>query len=313
MKKHIILFITLITVLITTANLYATTQIKAGDLLKIYIIDKNGVDLLAGAYARNGATNIDPHDVLVSVDGRIYLPHIGAFNVMDQSPNQVEKIIKTKLKWIMNLKEVAVLISSPKMNRVYIMGEVNNPGLYRVDRTRPFEMKLINIISAAGGFTDRANREEIVIESIDGARTTMNLLEMTNQKSTIGNINIKDKDTILVTQSLSRVYVIGEVVRPGGLPFINGASYADYIAESGGMRNAAEPGNIGIIRKNINGKNIIYKVSMGGDFVTNGQKNLSIIPGDIIYIPRSFFADWKDIGNVLGMARDSIYIYDTLN
>lgn len=312
MKKYKF-FLFIITILIILASyLSASPLIKEGDLLKIYIIDKNGVDLLAGTYSGNGVTNIDPHDVLVSVDGRIYLPHIGAFNVANKEPQQIERLITTRLKWVMSLKEVAVLIGSPKMNRIYVMGEVNQPGLYRIDRTKPFEMKLINIISQAGGFTDRANQEEIVVESINSQRTTVNLLDMTNNKSTMGNISIKDQDTILVTQSLSRVYVIGEVVRPGGFSFISGASFADYIAEAGGMSNSASPGNIGIVRKNVGGKNIVYNVSLGGDFVSNAQKNISILPGDIIYIPRSFFADWKDIGSVLGIARDSIYIYDTL-
>ncbi|HAR63583.1 MAG: hypothetical protein DKM50_07745 [Candidatus Margulisiibacteriota bacterium] len=313
MKKVLIMFAIILSYMLPAA--YAEVLIEKGDTLKVYVFDRRGTDLVLGSFSPNGMAQQlgeeDPHQVNVSSEGKIFIPNIGVLSVSDKSTTEVEKMIIQGLSSSIQLQQVAVLLMTPKFNRVYVLGEVANPGMYKYDQTKPYEGKLMSLISSAGGFTDRANKDAVSIIKENGSMVTINLMQMVRKNSIRENVVLEDKDTIMIGQCISRVYVIGEVRTPGGYQFLEGATFADYIAEAGGINNTAAMDNIGIVRKNKD-RNEVFKVALDGTFSTNGQKNTAVYPGDTIYVPKHFFADWKDLGSVLGMARDSIYVYDTV-
>lgn len=308
-KFKLILFFTYILSLLGPWVL-ASTPIDNGDILQVYITDRNGSDLLVGTFTGTPTTGTDPHQFRVSNEGRIHLPNIGTLKVAGYKPTEVENKIKRNIGRYIKLKDVAVLNVTPKFNRIYVLGEVTMAGMYKVDANKPHESRLMNVINMAGGFTERSNQKSITIIKPDGSQTEVNLYNMLKNKSTSENIKLQDKDTVMVSQSFSRVYVLGEINRPGGYAYIEGATFEDYIAEAGGAKTSAAFDNIGIIQKD-NGKNKIYKVSLSDNIIYRGEKKIQIKPGNVIYLPRSIFADWKDIATVLGMARDTLYIYDT--
>lgn len=309
MQKFKLLIILILIYALTPCTLISS-PIENGDILQVYVTDRNGSDLLVGTFTGTTTTGIDPHQFRVSNEGRIHLPNIGTLQAAGFEPEEVEKQIIRRIGRYIKLKDVAVLNVTPKFNRIYVLGEVNLAGMYKVDATKPHESKLMNVINMAGGFTDKSDQKRITIIRQDGTRTEVNLYNMLKNKSTSENLTLNDKDTVMVSQSLSRVYVLGEVTRPGGYAYIEGASFEDYIAEAGGANTSAAYDNIGIVKKGEK-KNKIYKVHLSDNIVYNGEKKIPIEPGNIIYVPRSFFADWKDLGVVLGMARDTLYIYDT--
>lgn len=285
--------------------------IESGDTIHLYMTDINNSDLVAGTMTKALGFNKDPHEIIVSQEGRINVPILGPIYVVGKTPVKVEQEIAKKLYRQIKLKRVAVLLISKKVNDIYVLGEVNQPGLIKIEKNKQFEMKLMNLISKAGGFTDRANKREVIIVKPDNNKITVNLEDIVFNKTSTPNLLISDKDTIIIPQSTERIYVLGEVRAPGGYSFINGAGFADYVAEAGGFNKEGDLESIGIIKQK-GDKTHVYKVSMNkSQYITEAQKQLNLEPGDTIYIPRHFWADWKDIGTVLGIARDSIYIYDT--
>jgi len=310
MKK---VFFTIILLFFSSFLVHADVKIEKNDTLKIYIIDYQGIDIILGSFTSLSAAaqSNDPHLFKVSLEGRIFIPNIGAIIVEGKTTSEIEQIIKTKFTSTTSLKEVAVLMMTEKTNQIYVLGEVLHPGMYRTDQTKPYENKLMNLINMAGGFTDRAGKDDIRIMKENGQVVSVNIFEMINHNALKENINLDDKDTIIVGQGVSRVYVIGEVKQAGPISYLMNASYTDYIAEAGGLNNTAEKNNIGIIRRTKD-KNMIYRVSMDESYLLNNKDQITLLPGDIIYVARSFMADWKDLSSILGIARDSIYIYDTI-
>lgn len=290
----------------------SAVPLSKNDKIRIYIIDTKGTDLIRGTFGQENvirSADQDPHDFLVSLEGKIYVPYVGAISVDGLTSVQVEKIIWERLSPKRPLQDVSVLCMTPKYNVIYINGEVSQPGMYKLDLTKPDENRLLSVISSAGGFTPRADKENIAIIHNNGGVVTVNLTTMVTDLNVGQNLPLHDKDTVIVPQSLGKVYVLGEITTPGGYPFITGATMLDYLSEAGGLKTSAAFDNIGIVRKS-GDRYTVYKNSVNGDMTMHLPAKFTLQTGDIIYAAKSFFADWKDIAVFLGAARDYTTVYD---
>ena len=97
---------------------------------------------------------------------------------------------------------------------------------------------------------------------------------------------VRDPDaTVIVKEIHSRkVYVIGEVARPGSFPLGSEMTVLQALGEAGGFLEGAKKGDVVIVR-NENGKEHRYKFNYN-DFVKgkNIQQNIRLLPGDTILI-----------------------------
>jgi polysaccharide export outer membrane protein len=91
--------------------------------------------------------------------------------------------------------------------------------------------------------------------------------------------------TVIVKEIRSRkVYVIGEVSKPGTFQLASEMNVIQIIAEAGGFLESANKGNVIVVR-NENGKERRYKVNYN-DVVRgkNVGQNIRLLPGDTILI-----------------------------
>ncbi|PYR22954.1 MAG: hypothetical protein DMF94_02910 [Acidobacteria bacterium] len=91
--------------------------------------------------------------------------------------------------------------------------------------------------------------------------------------------------TVIVKEVRSRkVYVIGEVVKPGTFPLASEMNVLQVIAEAGGFLEGANKGDVTIVR-NENGQERRYKFNYN-DVVRgkNVRQNIRLLPGDTILI-----------------------------
>ena len=292
--------------------LWANQVIEVGDTLSFHAVDDKQADLILGTVAQvvsyEGA---DPHDKVVSNSGEIYLVNIGIFKVAGKTTEKVEAMLLKKFKRYNKKVKVSVLLKTIKNNRVYVLGEVLKPGLYEIPRHDKIKNRLMNVVNLAGGFQDQADLRNIVIMRDDEVTHIANLYQLMNDNDLKQNFALQDADTILVKRSFVSVYVLGQVNKPGSFPYIQKANFMDYLSEAGGYNEKADAGNVGIVRRK-GDKVEIYKIRADLFNMDNKALQANIKAGDIIYVPKHFFADWKDIGTILGLTRDSIYIYDTL-
>ena len=91
--------------------------------------------------------------------------------------------------------------------------------------------------------------------------------------------------TVMVKEIRSRrVYVIGEVAKPGGFPLANGMNVLQAIAEAGGFLEHADKGDVVIVRQE-NGREHRFKFNYGE--VVRGKntaQNIKLLPGDTILV-----------------------------
>jgi polysaccharide biosynthesis/export protein len=97
---------------------------------------------------------------------------------------------------------------------------------------------------------------------------------------------------VIVTQPVgasSQVQVIGQVTKPGSLPYRAGMKVLDAVLAVGGLTNFASGNRAKLVRKS-NGKEQQIKVKLDA-LVNKGDmsQNLDLQPGDVLVVPESLF------------------------
>jgi polysaccharide export outer membrane protein len=135
--------------------------------------------------------------VPVRIDGKISLPLMDEIQAAGLTPLQLKELLTQKLKEFVENPSVTVIVMEANSFQVYISGEINKPGAYRLKT----ETSLLQFIPLAGGFTQWANQKKIlIIRKEDGKekRFTVNYKKIVKGEDPKSNIILKAGDTIIV-------------------------------------------------------------------------------------------------------------------
>ncbi len=190
--------------------------------------------------------------VRVSEDGSITLPLLGKVAVQGLTKEELEKKLVTLLeeKWL-NKARVTIFIKEYQSQRVSVIGAVGKPGMYEIIG----RVSLLEMISQAGGLTDRASSELYVLrEGADGTQTRLaidlNDLIINNNQSL--NIPLRPRDVVNIPiDEIINVYVFGAVRNPGALQvkLSKKITLLQAIAQAGGTAEGASKSGVVIKRK----------------------------------------------------------------
>ncbi len=93
--------------------------------------------------------------------------------------------------------------------------------------------------------------------------------------------------SVLVKEFNSKkVFVFGEVGKPGSYPYEEGMTIIHAISQSGGLSRSASKNNVNVTRV-VDGREVKLPVKVE-DIVVGRAKNFLLLPGDIIFVPESF-------------------------
>ncbi len=155
--------------------------VEAGDLLGI-VVWKN--EELSANYT-------------VRPDGKITIPLIGDIIAAGMKTDNISFQIELKLKEFIDSPFVTVIVREAASNLVYVLGEVRNPGVYRIQGS----LSVLQVIALAGGFTEFAKREKMVLIRLEkGLQKKINLSfrEIIKSPEAGGNILLLRGDTLVV-------------------------------------------------------------------------------------------------------------------
>jgi polysaccharide export outer membrane protein len=94
--------------------------------------------------------------------------------------------------------------------------------------------------------------------------------------------------SVLVKEFNSRkVFVFGEVQKPGTFAFEDGMSVVQALTLAGGFTKQAAPNSTSVTR-HVNGQEVKMKVNVQ-DIALGKAANFTLEPGDIVYVPESMF------------------------
>lgn len=151
-------------------------------------------------------------DLLVLPDGTISFPMVGALRASGRTTDQLSAAISAGIAGNYTVApSVNVAVSSipePKESdgrgnlvKVYMMGEVANPGLQEVARGTT----LLQALAQGGGFTDFAATKRVQLRRVDPATGqervwVLDYSRLARGGSSLGNVRLGEGDVILVPE-----------------------------------------------------------------------------------------------------------------
>ena len=223
----------------------------------------------------------------VETDGTFSFPLVGRVTAGGMTLRSFETELKKKLSdgYFRN-PQVTVAVETYRSQRVFVMGEVRNPGPVALTGG----MTLIEALARAGSTLSSASGEVAIVRDPDGSkhgpalpdpdkganilRASIRDLEGGSMKQ---NIELHDGDTIFVPRAES-AYVFGQVKTPGAYAIQKDTTVLQALSLAGGVTENGAMNRIKIVRI-VNGEKKELKVKLT-DLVK---------PGDTIIVPEKYF------------------------
>ena len=222
----------------------------------------------------------------VETDGSLSFPLIGRIDAGEQTVRGFERALRDRLAagYFRNPR-VSVTIAEYRSRRVFIVGEVRQPGTYTLTGT----MSVIELLALAGGTTPLASGEAVAVRGgpqsaapvLPGTRDDAEVLRVNLEALEDGdltqNLMLRHGDTIFVPRT-EVVYVFGEVRNPGQYPMRNDTTVLQALSLAGGGTEFAALNRVRVVRI-VNGEQVELRVQLGD----------TVQPDDIIRVPERFF------------------------
>lgn len=247
-----------------------------GDLLRITVYRQADLDL----------------EVRIPENGWISYPLIGLVQAVGTSSSALQEWIRRELaKDYLRNPSVTVTVKEYAKRKVFIIGGVVKPDGY--DVAPDSRLTVLQLVAAAGGFTDRAYKEyvQVVRRQGDAERAVirLSLVEVERQiaRGIPGaDLELWPDDLVVVPSAVRVAYVLGAVNRPGAVDVPNNArmTVSMAVANAGSYTKFAS-GNVQVLRHDPSGN--VSKIAVDLDAILEGRidLDLNLEPGDVVWVP----------------------------
>ncbi len=223
--------------------------------------------------------------VRVSTAGVVTLPLIGEVKIAGLDEQAAARAIEAALvaKGMLLHPLVSVLVTAWVGQDVSVLGEVTRPGVY------PYTVhhRLLDLVSAASGLSPNAGRLVNVFHQGDPKTPHAVVLDPSGtDTSSDHNPELSPGDTVQVSRA-GLVYVVGDVIRPGGFPVdpVQGLTVVQALSLAWGPSQNAAVGKVLLIREQKGGRTMI---ALNIRRMLRGQDpDQPVQDRDILYVPDS--------------------------
>ncbi len=232
---------------------------------------------------------------VVDEKGEILFPIIKSVKVSGFTKKEAAQAIEERLKEFVKNPDVAVEIIKFQSKFYYITGSSNNNGKYAITPTTTILEALSRITPfASSGAAPMVNT--IYLKRNDKV-VPLSIASMSHAQQDYSRIRLHNGDTFFVpSSSAERVYIVGEIVRPGAYQ-ITKPDYTvlDLIAEAGGVNPVAADTTALYLVRQYGGKfqyaTLDYHKIIGGD----SGSDLRLQPGDRLVVSPTALTSYNRI------------------
>jgi polysaccharide export outer membrane protein len=219
----------------------------------------------------------------ISGSGDVYLPLIDYVHLADLTTDEAQELIQKRLEdgGFVRGPHVSIFVDESASQAITLVGEVNHPGPYPAIGDR----RLFDLISAAGGLTDRAGRNVTIERRGDPSQKVELQLSANMTENTQDNVDIFPGDTIIVSRA-GIVYVVGDVNHPSGFRIEdNSITVLKALALVGGSTRTSALSKTKILRETPNG---IQEIPVNLKKILYAKApDMALVKGDVLFIPGS--------------------------
>jgi polysaccharide export outer membrane protein len=266
------------------------------DILTVTVWDHPELTIPAGEYrSAESAGNI------VGEDGNMFYPYVGIIKAAGRTVEDIRAELTKKLAIYIEQVQMDVRVASYRSQRVYVVGEVNQPGIQVV---KDVPLTVLEAINGAGGVNpERADLRNITLTR-DGKTYNINLLALYEGGDVSQNVILKHGDVVNVADnSFNKVFVLGETGFAGTGAgrsrsiFMNKGriTLTEALSDSGGpAQNTADAARIFIFRSGVQKPEIFHLDAHSPDMLLLADR-FPLQPHDLIYVDRAEGIRWNQI------------------
>ena len=222
---------------------------------------------------------------IVEHDGTFTFPLVGRVTTAGRTVRALEVELTRMLgDGIFKNPHVTVSVVEYRSKRVFLVGELRQPGTYTIND----ELRLIEALSRAGSVTPAAADHVLVVRPaaavgpvLPGQDKTAEVIQIDLRSLQGGefsqNIVLRDGDTVFAPRAAT-VFVYGHVRSPGSYAVSKRTTVLQALSLAGGATDFGATNRIKIIRSTESG---------GGE--VKAELNSIVEPGDTIIVPERFF------------------------
>lgn len=244
-----------------------------------------------------GEPEMSAEALKVSADGYIQVPFVDE-DVRAQclTERELSSVIAGKLKKHLKYPEVHVGVKEYNSIPVSIIGAVNQPGRFRMDR----RVSLLELITFAGGLRTESGKTVTLVRqsaetqcdhtAVVTAGQDENVTEVINLKDLLKGEPEQNKlmrpGDIVVVPNADVIYVAGDVPRPNSFPLREAMTFTQALAQAGGPSPTAKKGSIRIVRQVAGKEREIIPIDLEAIDKQRVPDPL-MMPNDVIEVPNS--------------------------
>ncbi len=272
-------------------------RVGPGDVLGITVWDHPELNLAPAAAAAQVAGSA-AQGYVVSHDGRIQFPHVGAVSVQGMTDEGIHRLLTDRLaRWIKN-PQLTVRVQQFRSSRIYVEGHVRTPGLQVVD---DLAMTLPEAIARAGGFALDSDRTSVSLTR--GARTVqIDLARLADLGVNPARIRLQHGDMLRVmSREEAKVFVTGEVLKPGPQYLRDGRlRLNEVLGDAGGLHpSSANPRQVFVVRTQGVAQPEVYHLDASHPVAFALADGFIMRPRDIVYVDAAPVVRWNRVISLL--------------
>jgi polysaccharide export outer membrane protein len=272
----------------------APYTIESGDVLSIVVWDHpelNGAAIGLPAGAPDAASGVTPAaGFSVDHNGEIQFPYAGRIGMAGLTEEQARKLLATRLARYIKDPNVTMRVQSYRSKRIYVDGEVKQPGVHAIN---DLAMTLMEAINRAGGMLPSADQSRISL-SREGATYAIDLPQLVQQGVNPASIMLRNGDVLRIrSRDESKVFVSGEVVTPRALTMHNGRlSLNEALGEAGGINPlSGDASQVYVVRRST-AEPVVYRLDAQAQGALAMAESFELDPKDLVYVAATPLANW---------------------
>jgi polysaccharide export outer membrane protein len=264
-----------------------------GDIISIIVWDHPELTIPAGSYR-----TAEQAGTVVAEDGTIYFPYAGIVHVGGRTLREVRLVLTQKLSRYIENVQLDVRIAAFRSKRIYVVGEVNEPGIREVTDIPP---TIIEAINRSGGFTEESDHSQITLTRADKTYR-IDLQALYEEGDLSQNVMLQAGDVVNVPdRQFNKVFILGEVSNPGSYVMDKRRkTLAEALGDARDIRQVtSNPHQIFVLRGGVDQPEIYHLDSKTPDALLLADR-FPLQPRDVVFVDAAEVVRWNRlISNIL--------------
>ena len=280
-----------------TPNQESYSQYLVGprDILNITVWGHPELTIPAGQFrSAETAGNV------VGEDGTFFYPFAGVVQAAGRTVEDIREELTKKLSIYIEKVQLDVRVAAYRSQRVYVVGEIEKPGVYLV---KDIPLTVLEAINNAGGVTPESDLRNITLTRKDKAYS-INLLNLYEGGDLSQNVLLQHGDVLNVPDNVfNKIFILGENTigqrfrgRPRSVKMNKARmTLTEALSEGGGVvQETADAARIFVFRSST-GKSEIFHLDAQSPDVFILAERFPMQPRDVVFVDRAPGIRWNQI------------------